>query len=69
MADFYGDRFIQFGKALDYTNEGFGLPFNTNFEPVFSRFATRANLSVGETYFMGSSDKNGPFMVVTEIRI
>jgi len=77
VADFYGDRFLQIGKskagkkALDYTKEGlgFGLPFNTNFEHVFSSFIASENLRIGETYFMGRSNKNGPFMVVSEIGI
>ncbi len=76
VADFYGDRFIQIGKSkagkktLELTNEGlrFGLPFNKDHESVFDSFVTSEKLSVGETYFMGSSDKNGPFMAVSEIR-
>jgi methyltransferase (TIGR00027 family) len=77
VADIYAERFIQIGKAkagkkvLDYTNEGlgFGLPFNTNFESALNTFVANENLSVGETYFMGNTDKKGPFMVVSEIRV
>ena len=77
VADFYGDRFIQIGKSkagnktLKFTNEGlgFGLPFNTNFESVFSSFVSSEKLSVGEAHFMGSSDKSGPFMVVSELKV
>lgn len=77
VADFYADRFIQTGKdkagkkTLELTNEGlgFGLPFNTDHESVFNRFIRSENLSVGETHFMGSSNKNGPFMVVSEIGV
>jgi hypothetical protein len=76
VADFYGDRLINMGKskagkkALDYTSEGFGfgLPFNADFESVFNSFVASENLTVGETYFMGSANKNGPFMVVSEMR-
>ena len=77
VADFYGNRFIQIGKSkagsktLELTQEGlrFGLPFNKNHESVFDDFIRSEKLSAGETFFMGSSDKNGPFMVVSEIRI
>lgn len=77
VADFYGDRFIQLGsgkagkRVLDYTNEGlgFGLPFKTNFENTLNNFVTSENLKLGKTYFMGSSDKKGPFMVVSEVSI
>ena len=76
VADFYGERLINMGKskagkkALDFTSEGFGfgLPFNADFESVFNSFVASENLSVGETYFMGSANKNGPFMVVSEMR-
>ncbi len=77
VADFYGDRFIQLGsgkagkKALKYTNEGFGfgLPFETNFENALKDFVSSENLKLGQTYFMGSSGKKGPFMVVSEAGI
>ncbi len=77
VADFYADRFVKHGmgkigrKTLDYTNEGFGfgLLFDSDFELVLSTFVTGENLGVGETHFMGSKDKNGPFMVVAEARV
>ena len=77
VVDFYGDRLIQIGlgktgkKTLDYTNEGFefGLPFQTNFKDSLNSFVTSENLKLGETHFMGYSDKKGPFMVVSEVHI
>lgn len=77
VTDFYADRLIQIGKTkagkktLELTNEGFafGLPFSTDPKLVFSRFITSQKLGVGETYFMGEADKNGPFAVVSEIKL
>ena len=76
-ADFYAERFarIAIGKSskaiLDYTQEGlqFSLPFQKNYKQVLQQFITSEDLSLGEQYFIGSNDKNGPFMVVSEIKV
>ncbi len=75
VADFYAERFISVGsgslvkKTLEYTDEtlGFGLPFATDYEQNLQRFVSSEGLTVGETVFMGSSGKKGPFMVVAEL--
>jgi len=77
VADFYAHRFIQIGQAkagkktLVMTDENldFGLPFAADYESVLSRFIARDKLTVGEHVFMGAVDKNGPFVVVSEIRV
>ena len=78
VADFYAERFIRtFGqkgatnKLLEYTDEtlGFGLPFEADHEQALQRFVNSEGLTVGETTFLGSSGKKGPFMVVAELRV
>ncbi len=78
VADFYAERFIRtfgqkgaFKRTLEYTDEtlGFGLPFETDHEQALQRFVNSEGLTVGETTFLGSSGKKGPFMVVAELRV
>ena len=77
VADFYAERFIRMGsgclakKTLAYTDEtlSFGLPFVTDYEQNLQRFMSSEGLTVGETVFMGSSGKKGPFMVVAELGV
>ncbi len=77
VADFYAERFIRMGsgflakKTLEYTDETlrFGLPLATDYEQNLQRFASNEGLTVGETFFMGSSGEKGPFMVVAEFRV
>ena len=77
VADFYAERFIRMGsgsvvkKTLEYTDEtlGFGLPFETDHEQALQRFVNSEGLTMGETTFLGSSGKKGPFMVVAELRV
>ncbi len=77
VADIYADRFVLFGKkswgkkALEYTDEGFGfsLPFATDYHKSLSDFVESEKMSVGKTFFMGSEDKKGPFMVVVEMMV
>lgn len=77
VADFYAERSIRMGsgsvvkKTLEYTDEtlGFGLPFETDHEQALQRFVNSEGLTVGETTFLGSSGKKGPFMVVAELRV
>ena len=77
VADIYADRFIQMAKSkavkktLEFTNEGliFGLPFETSYESVLNSFIASEHLSVGETHFMGGTNKKGPFAVVSEFKV
>ena len=77
VADFYAERFIRLGsgslakRSLAYTDEtlGFGLPIATDYERNLQRFVSSEGLTVGETVFMGSSGKKGPFMVVAELGV
>jgi hypothetical protein len=76
LADIYADRFINLGKGsaakktLDYTNEGLGfsLSFTTDYEQTLQEFIKPESMTVGETYFLGSTDEKGPFMVVAELK-
>jgi methyltransferase (TIGR00027 family) len=76
LADIYADRFINLGKGsatkktLDYTNEGFdfSLSFATDYEQTLQEFIKPESMTVGETYFLGSTDEKGPFMVVAELK-
>ena len=77
LTDYYAERFIQIGstkvgkKTLELTGEGldFGLPLNSNHANVFDRFIKSENLGVGETHFLGSTNKKGPFAIVSETKI
>ena len=76
VADFYAERFIRMGsgrlaKVLEYTDEtlGFGLPFETDFEQNLQRFLESEGMTPGETFFLGSAGKKGPFMVVAEFGV
>ena len=75
VADVYGERLTAVGKsgaakkALELTNEalGFSLPFDQDHEARLRALVESEQLQVGETNFMGTSDKRGPFMVVAEL--
>lgn len=77
VADFYAERFIRMGsgslakKTLEYTDEtlGFGLPFETDYEQNLQGFVSGEGMSVGETFFLGSRGKKGPFMAVAELGV
>ena len=76
VADLYSERMIRMGgslakKTLEYTDEtlGFGLPFETDYEQSLRNFLESEDMRQGETFFMGSTSKKGPFMVVAEIRV
>lgn len=77
VADFYAERFIRMGsgsvakKTLEYTDEtlGFGLSLATDYEQSLQGFVGGEGMSVGETFFLGSSGKKGPFMVVAELGV
>ena len=76
LADIYGDRMIKAlgrskagGKVLELTDEGlgFGLSFMTNWQQELSDFIEAQSMSVGDTHFLGSHSKKGPYAVVVEI--
>jgi len=75
LADIYADRMTALAKSgalsktLDYTDEGlgFGLPLAENYAATLTAFVASEGLTVGETFFMGSADSKGPFMVVAEM--
>ena len=76
IADFYADRFIQtMGKAktnqkvLELTNEtlDFGLPFSDNWQQVLSDFVSSQSMQQGESHFLGTNHKAGPYAAVVEM--
>ena len=76
VADLYADRLVRtLGKAnlnerlLEMTSETleFSLPFATNWQQVLADFVTSQSLQQGETHFLGSSNKAGPYAVVVEM--
>ena len=77
VADFYAERFLGMGsgslakKTLEYTDEtlGFGLPFTTDHEQILQHFLESEGMKPGETFFLGSAGKKGPFMVVAEFGV
>lgn len=77
LADFYGQRFIDLAmkgsnkKALNQTGEGlkFGLNLAVDFEEVFENFIESESLQTGEAFYMGSTNKKGPFTVVAELLV
>ena len=76
LADLYAQRMVSLAKkgalkkTLDYTNEGlgFGIDLTKNYEEELSKFVESESLVVGETFFMGSNNEKGPFMVVVEMK-
>lgn len=77
LADIYAERTIELlgksnavGKVLELTDEGlgFGLPLESDWEQVLNDFVEAQSLNVGESHFLGSNDKKGPYAVVTEMR-
>jgi O-methyltransferase involved in polyketide biosynthesis len=77
VADFYSEWWIGLAsqgprkKALEYTDEGlgFGLPFATDREQTLRSFLESEGFEAGETFFMGTTGKKGPFVVVAEARV
>ena len=73
VMDLYGKRLLRTGHGklmkamLEYTNEGyvFGLHFATDWEHTLRTFLESEGLTPGESYFMGRTHVQGPFMVVT----
>jgi hypothetical protein len=75
LADFYAERFLKIGKgkvgkkAMEYTNEGlgFGFSFESGFEDILKDFIVSEGVKQGDSYFMGTSNAKGPFVVVAEL--
>lgn len=76
LADFYGDRVLQRAKSpvatklLGLTGEtvDFGFSFAKDWESELRTFTESERYSLGEVFFMGSSHKQGPYMVVAELK-
>jgi methyltransferase (TIGR00027 family) len=76
VADFYSTRMIAIGKkkalkqTLEFTDEGlgFGIGFESDHEARLRSFIESEGLTLDSASFMGTISKNGPFMVVTDIR-
>lgn len=76
VADLYAERLIKtLGKAnasekvLEMTGETlhFGLPFASHWQGVLNDFVTAQGMQQGETHFLGSRNKAGPYAVVVEM--
>lgn len=77
LLDIYSNRFGDFAKkgamkgTLELTDEmpEFFLPFETGFEEVLRDFVTGEEYSPVEANFIGSLTKDGPYMVVAELKV
>ena len=75
VADFYGERMLEFGKkaarqkALNATGERlvFGLDFKQDHVSAMANFADERGFELKAHHFMGSQHKDGPFMAVVEL--
>ena len=75
VADFYGDRVMKRAKSaaatklLELTGEtvAFGFSFATEWEEELRSFVESEGCAVGESFFLGRSHKQGPFVVVAEL--
>jgi methyltransferase (TIGR00027 family) len=75
VADLYAERMVKMGKGkvvsktLEITGEGLGfsLGFESGHEAVLQEFVQSESLVVGETFFLGSNHKRGPFVAITEL--
>lgn len=75
LADLYAQRMLNIGKragarqVLESTDEGFGFGLNLSesFDAMLTEFAMSESFSVGETFFLGRSSDEGPYMVVAEM--
>ena len=58
-------------KALKYTGEelGFGLSFGVDCDQALNHFLSSEGLTTGDTYFLGRASNQGPFAVVSEVRL
>jgi methyltransferase (TIGR00027 family) len=77
VLDFYGKRMLDMAregamaKSLEATGEtmDFGLDFAVDAEGVLSAFVTSVSFNLGPYYFLGSSHKKGPYMVVAALEM
>ena len=80
VCDLYAKKFVKGDytlgmkssqKMLKMTNEEFefGLDLSGDYEAVLNTFLTSVDTTAGDTYFMGSQTKKGPYMVVTEVKL
>jgi methyltransferase (TIGR00027 family) len=76
VADLYAERLVKtLGKAnanekvLEMTSEtlDFGLPFDSDWQEILNDFVTAQGMQQGETHFLGSNNKAGPYAVVVEM--
>lgn len=76
VVDFYGQRILKWGKSwlAQKLNKlfriepfGFGFSFKEDWDTELESFAQSEGCAVGETLFLGSSHKHGPYMVVAEL--
>jgi methyltransferase (TIGR00027 family) len=76
VADLYAERLVKtLGKAnanekvLEMTGEtlDFGLPFDSDWQEILNDFVTAQEMQQGETHFLGSNNKAGPYAVVVEM--
>ena len=76
VADLYAERLVKtLGKAnanekvLEMTGEtlDFGLPFDSDWQESLNDFVTAQEMQQGETHFLGSNNKAGPYAVVVEM--
>jgi methyltransferase (TIGR00027 family) len=77
VLDFYGNRMLDIArkgamaKSLEATGEtmDFGFDFACDAEGVLSAFLASVGFALGPHYFLGSSHKKGPYMVVAALEI
>ncbi len=76
VADFYSLEFVKGKlvpgkKALKMTDEelGFGIDFEGNNSKELKSLIERANMKLGQVYYMGSKTKKGTWMAVSEILV
>ena len=76
VADLYAERLVKtLGRAnanekvLEMTGEtlDFGLPFDSDWQEILNDFVTAQEMQQGETHFLGSNNKAGPYAVVVEM--
>lgn len=75
VLDFYGQRLLEMArkgamaKTLEATGEAmnFGLDFSADAACALSGFVKSTGMTLGPHYFLGSSHKAGPYMVVASL--
>lgn len=77
LADLYGERILKYAKSkaiswtLEMTDEAmnFGLDFSSDAQATLAGFAQSNLMGLGRHQFLGSANKNGPFMVICELQL